>query len=394
MGCVDLARLPLVGRLSARRRTVVLLAVLVVLVVGIVAGLVAVLRDGHRSPVAEQDRPGTVVLVPGYGGSTGSLTVLADRLRSLGRPAVVVTLPGQGEGDFTEQADALGAAVTRVLDGGAPSVDLIGYSAGGVVVRLWLSQSADARSVRRVVTLGSPLHGTTLAGVGSTFVPGACPTACQELAPGSALLARLDAAPVPVPWLSVWTRDDQTVTPPDSARLAGAVNVAVQEVCPDARLQHGQLPSDPLVIGLVLRALDTGELTAPDRPTAPRCARLAERLVTAQVLMSLVTKLAQAAPSRTTTYTAWMPMPRSMSRQKMGSRKKSTQANQYRVGRNGRMATAASSSTRTSLAISTASAPSAAPSGGVGDRGQEQRDRGHAQHRDDHEARPPRPGAS
>ena len=241
----------------------VLLAVLVVLVVGVVAGLVAVLRDGHRSPVAAQDRPGTVVLVPGYGGSTGSLTVLADRLRSLGRPAVVVTLPGQGEGDFTEQADALAAAVTRVLDGGAPSVDLIGYSAGGVVVRLWLSRTGDARSVRRVVTLGSPLHGTTLAGVGSTFVPGACPTACQQLVPGSALLARLDAAPVPVPWLSVWTRDDQTVTPPDSARLAGAVNVAVQDVCADSRVQHGQLPSDPLVIGLVLRALGTGELTTP-----------------------------------------------------------------------------------------------------------------------------------
>src|SRR5215470_9488036 len=57
-----------------------------------------------------------------------------------------------------------------------------------------------------------------------------------------------------------------------------------------------------------------------------------------------------------------MPMPRSMSRQKIGSRKKSTQANQYRVGRNGRMETAASSTTRISLAISTASAPRAAPS--------------------------------
>jgi pimeloyl-ACP methyl ester carboxylesterase len=235
----------------------VLLAVLVVLLVGLAAGLFAVVRGGHRSPVAEQDRPGTVVLVPGYGGNVGSLTSLADRLSSLGRKTVVVSLPGQGEGDFIEQADELEAAVTRVLDGGAPSVDLIGYSAGGVVVRLWLSRTADARSVRRVVTLGSPLHGTTLAGVGSTFVPGACPTACQQLVPGSALLKQLDAAPVPVPWLSVWTLDDQTVTPPDSARLAGAVNVVVQDVCADARVQHGQLPSDPLVVGLVLRALGT-----------------------------------------------------------------------------------------------------------------------------------------
>jgi dienelactone hydrolase len=241
----------------------VLFIVLVVLVVAVAAGVFAVFGGGHRSPVAEQDRPGTVVLVPGYGGNVGSLTPLADRLRSLGRAAVVVSLPGQGNGDLTEQADALAAAVTRVLDGGAPSVDLIGYSAGGVVVRLWLSRTADARSVRRVVTLGSPLHGTTLAGVGSTFVPGACPTACQQLVPGSALLKQLDAAPVPVPWLSVWTRDDQTVTPPDSARLAGAVNVVVQEVCADAQVQHGQLPSDPLVVGLVLRALGTAPVAQP-----------------------------------------------------------------------------------------------------------------------------------
>jgi pimeloyl-ACP methyl ester carboxylesterase len=261
-GGVDLARVPVIGRLSARRRPLALLVVVVALAV--LAGTAVVLvGHRHRSPVARQDQPGTVVLVPGYGGNTGSLTTLADRLRSDGRVAVVVTLPGQGNGDFIEQADALGAVVTRVLDEGAPSVDLIGYSAGGVVVRLWLSRTADARSVRRVVTLGSPLHGTTLAGVGSTFVPGACPTACQQLVPGSTLLTQLDAAPVPVPWLSVWTRDDQTVTPPDSARLAGAVNVVVQDVCADAVVQHGQLPSDPMVVGLLVRALGTGPVTQP-----------------------------------------------------------------------------------------------------------------------------------
>ena len=49
--------------------------------------------------------------------------------------------------------------------------------------------------------------------------------------------------------------------------------------------------------------------------------------------MSLVEKFAQAAARNTTTYTAWIPKPRSISRQKIGWRKKSTQASQYRVGR-------------------------------------------------------------
>jgi hypothetical protein len=53
------------------------------------------------------------------------------------------------------------------------------------------------------------------------------------------------------------------VRPPDSARLAGAVNVPLQAVCPGAVIEHGQLPSSPLVIGVVLRALGPGPLTAP-----------------------------------------------------------------------------------------------------------------------------------
>jgi len=49
--------------------------------------------------------------------------------------------------------------------------------------------------------------------------------------------------------------------------------------------------------------------------------------------MSLVEKFAHAAARNTTTYTAWIPNPRWISRQKTGCRKKSIQASQYRVGR-------------------------------------------------------------
>ena len=50
-------------------------------------------------------------------------------------------------------------------------------------------------------------------------------------------------------------------------------------------------------------------------------------------VMSLVEKFAQAAARNTTTYTTWIPNPRWISRQKMGCRKKSIQASQYRVGK-------------------------------------------------------------
>src|SRR6266699_281552 len=77
--------------------------------------------------------------------------------------------------------------------------------------------------------------------------------------------------------------------------------------------------------------------------------------------MSLVEKFAHAAARNTTTYTAWIPNPRWISRQKTGCRKKSIQASQYRVGRYGWTTVAALSVTSTSLATSAASAPSAEP---------------------------------
>ena len=69
-------------------------------------------------------------------------------------------------------------------------------------------------------------------------------------------------------WMSVWTSDDQVVTPPDSALLPGALDVQVQSVCPAASVSHSQLPTSPVVTAMVLQALGTGPLT---RPTAADC---------------------------------------------------------------------------------------------------------------------------
>src|SRR5215469_2355108 len=57
-----------------------------------------------------------------------------------------------------------------------------------------------------------------------------------------------------------------------------------------------------------------------------------------------------------------MAKPRSMLRHRIGSRKKSAQASQYRVGRYGLTAAAELRATRTPLVMRAASAPSAAPS--------------------------------
>jgi triacylglycerol lipase len=263
------------GLAPARRRLVV--AVLALVAAGL-AVLVTVVLSGTANPVrttpAAQLRPGPVLLVPGYGGATGALQSLAEQLTAAGRDASVVRLPGDGTGDLTASAKSLDAAVTAALDRtGERSVDLVGYSAGGIVVRLWVADG-HANVVRRVVTLGSPHHGTTLADLAGDVAPDQCPVGCAQLATNSAVLARLNAGdetPDGPSWVSIWTTQDTTVTPPDSAKLAGALNLTVQSVCAQAQVAHGQLPTSPLVQQMVLRELRAGP---PVHLGPTDCARL------------------------------------------------------------------------------------------------------------------------
>lgn len=235
------------------------------------AGLIALIMAARGAPtlpgsVVAQDQPGPVLLIPGYGGGTGSLESLAALLRAAGRTATVVDLPGDGTGDLREAARALDVAAEAALAAGAPSVDVIGFSAGGVTARVWADELGGARKARRVVSLGSPHHGTRIAALGQQFAAGSCPVGCQQLVPGSSLLDGLndrDETPDGPQWLTLWTTQDGTVTPPESARLEGAVNVVLQDVCPGIVVGHGDLPRTPLVVGIVLQALDTGPVPTP-----------------------------------------------------------------------------------------------------------------------------------
>jgi triacylglycerol lipase len=266
------------GLSPARRRLVLALLALVLVAAAAVAALVVVPRVGDagstRRTAAADEPPGPVLLVPGYGGSTTALQKLADRLTAAGRDATVVQVPGDGTGDLTASADVLGSAVDDALErSGADSVDVVGYSAGGVIARIWAADGG-ADQARRVLTLGAPHHGTTVADLAGGILPAECPVGCQQLTTDSRLLAGLNAGdetPEGPTWVSVWTTADEVVTPPDSASLDGAVDLTVQSVCADSRVAHGQLPADPLVQGIVLAELAAG---APPELTSADCARL------------------------------------------------------------------------------------------------------------------------
>jgi triacylglycerol lipase len=248
--------------LSPRRRALAAGVALALVAAAVLAAVLVLRSEPGRGRAGEVP----VLLVPGFDGTPDSLGTLAARLRAGGRRVVVVVaLPDRGTGDLAAAARVLERAVDRT---GAASVDLVGYSAGGIVVRAFLADRGGAARTRRVVLLGTPNHGTELAGAAAAVDARLCAGACAQLVPGSALLARLnrgDETPAGPAFTSIWTASDQTVTPPASARLQGAVNVRVQDVCAGSGIGHGGLVRDPLVLGLVVRALD-GALPRPPAP--------------------------------------------------------------------------------------------------------------------------------
>lgn len=259
--------------LSPQRRQLVL-AVTCLLATGtlvIILVLVAGLLRSDTKPAA-QGLVGPVVVVPGYGGRTASLAPIVAALRRDGRQVVVFTPAGDGTGDLRKEAELLGQVVERARKrAGTSSVDVIGYSAGGVVARLWVRDNGGAEIARRVLTLGSPHHGTSQAALAAQLASGSCTQACLQLTPDSDLLRRLNAGdetPDGPVWIALRSTSDTVVTPTDSAVLDGAFDLAVQDVCPEATTAHGELPGDPVVLASLISTLGTD---APRAPTGVSC---------------------------------------------------------------------------------------------------------------------------
>ncbi len=262
----------MLAALSPQRRRVVLGAggLVVLFVVVLIAVTVVRAAVSGADPVP-QDQPGPVLLVPGYGGGLDSLVPLERALRAGGRMVLVVEPVGDGTGDLNVQAQHLDEVARRLRDtAGSASVDVVGYSAGGVVARLWVRDHGGDDVARRVLTLGSPQHGTSQAALGAELA-GGCSAACEQLVPDSDLLRRLnsgDETPDGPLWATVRSTSDLVVTPTDSAELDGAVNVLVQQVCPGATTDHGSLPGDPVVLATLRSVLG---VAAPVVPTDVSC---------------------------------------------------------------------------------------------------------------------------
>ncbi|HEY8147187.1 MAG TPA: alpha/beta fold hydrolase [Kofleriaceae bacterium] len=182
---------------------------------------------GYVAPIWRGRRrgPRPVVLVQGYAMSRAYFLLLTARLGAAGLG------PFYGYeywtlGKVASAARRLGEYVEELCRfHRADGVDLVGHSMGGVVARYYVALGGGGARVKSLVTLGSPHSGTEVSyfGVGRPV---------HELMPGSALLARLDAAALPagVQALAIWSRSDAMVWSEAQAHLPGARMVAFDDL--------------------------------------------------------------------------------------------------------------------------------------------------------------------
>jgi predicted alpha/beta hydrolase family esterase len=190
-----------------------------------------------------------VLLIHGYVNNAGAMWRLWKALVDKGFGVSTINLEPVYAG-IDAYAGLIAARIAAIRAAtGAAEVTLVCHSMGGLAARAYLRSCArqcTPPGTAKVITLGSPHHGTALARFEIS-------TNGKQMHRHSAWLAQLAAdegGAWPCPLVSVYSMDDNIVAPQLSAHLEGARNIAVEGI------GHISLPLARRVIAIVLAELD------------------------------------------------------------------------------------------------------------------------------------------
>ncbi len=191
-----------------------------------------------------------VLLIHGYQCNRGFWFWLRPRLEAAGWTVATHSLEPVYS-DIDAYAQGIARRIDEVLAAtGAPQLILVGHSMGGLASRAYLRRHGNEK-VARLITLGSPHHGTRMAKLG--LGPNA-----RQMRVGSSWLSALGApgaVPLPSGSVSIYSCHDNYVFPQQAgSTLEGATNVAIGGV------SHIGMAISPLVLGKLFEALES---TAP-----------------------------------------------------------------------------------------------------------------------------------
>jgi len=205
-----------------------------------------------------------VLLVHGYGCNSGYWKHLLPLLdaRRISHAGVDLEPVAGSIDDYVVQVEERVRALLGAS--GADKVAIVAHSMGGLVARAWMRDHGVER-VARVITLGTPHHGTVLANMGPGQNALQMRRAQDGEGGGAWLRALADGEDAAARSLvtSIFTHHDNIVAPQTSSVLAGARNRAFGGV------GHVALGSNPRVLAEVLGELEA--LRCERHGLAPHC---------------------------------------------------------------------------------------------------------------------------
>ena len=193
------------------------------------------LLRGNRTAHPVEDLPvsgpvdsAPVLLLHGYFATRGSVHLLQRRLMARGRVVVTYRLGGTLHlGDIRKTAAHLGRKIDSLLaQTGAPRVDIVAHSMGGLVALDYLKHHGGAPRVRRLILLGTPVQGTWSAILGLPTLP--LGRASAQLLPQSAFLRDLASGSLPAgPDIVAVAASRDWLAPPDTTHIPGVRQIVV-----------------------------------------------------------------------------------------------------------------------------------------------------------------------
>jgi pimeloyl-ACP methyl ester carboxylesterase len=199
--------------------------------------------------------PPATLLVPGWSDTSRALRRAESHLVEAGWPRTHVACVdfARRYGSNMEHAAEIEAALERLRErSGSRRVAVVAHSMGGLALRYHLTVGGGGTSVHTAIFLGTPHRGTVLAWL-------AWGRGGVEMRPGSELLRRLAAQPLPpgVRSICIRTPIDLRVVPWSSALLDGAECHTVRLPTHAGMLRHAgtlRLVADLLLHGRVAGA--------------------------------------------------------------------------------------------------------------------------------------------
>ncbi|MFJ4564670.1 esterase/lipase family protein [Streptomyces caelestis] len=220
--------------------------------------------DGATQLPTEAKPP--VVLLHGFIDNRSVFVLLRRSLAQHGRQQIESLNYSPLTCDIRAAAELLGRHIEEVCERtGAPQVDVVGHSLGGLIARYYVQRLGGDTRVRTLVTLGTPHSGTRVVPLANAH------PIVRQMRPGSPVLEEL-TRPAPgcrTHFVSFWSDLDHVMDPLETACIDHP-DLTVENVRVTG-IGHLALPVHPAVASGIRQVLDTAR---PGEPSAGRAGGL------------------------------------------------------------------------------------------------------------------------